>query len=243
MTWLEIWETIKNIIIWIFENSISLLKSWSFIILVITFIFRKNIKDFIDEHCIKSIKTKNSEAQFERTRHKSELEKTGLMQKEENEQKQDTKELYQTDNETSKPIPDLPNNDYKPVIEEQENKIKEYIEKLVYEEKSVLIRELASTQLAFLFEQIYWAIFGSQLRLLKLLKEKYRSIKKIRQIYNEVSEKHESEYKNLSFEQWYNFLATHRLVEKKSQRYYLTDTGKAFLLHITEKGYNLNKTL
>ena len=99
--------------------------------------------------------------------------------------------------------------------------------------------------LALEFEKIYRLIFGSQIHLLFLLRDKGGSslpVGEARNIYLESKEIWPDIYKNYAFEAWLQYLTIHsEVIEENEKGLKITQEGIAFLNYITAKNYYLKR--
>ncbi|HBM90308.1 MAG TPA: hypothetical protein DD400_00275 [Rhodospirillaceae bacterium] len=102
----------------------------------------------------------------------------------------------------------------------------------------VLVRALASTQLALLTERIYTSIWGSQVRVLRFLngQENGVDISALRPFYEVAKSDYPDWYKEQSFERWLGFLTSYNLITVEKTRYVITVAGRQFLRYIAEAG-------
>lgn len=108
----------------------------------------------------------------------------------------------------------------------------------------VLIRHLAATQLLLNFERAYSVIFGSQIRLLKLLNEQRSGYTE--ETVREYFEQQESNFPALQgkkSEYFYYLCHTYPLVEIKEGSFFITDWGVGFLEWMVKHGKTENRDL
>ncbi|HEX5461378.1 MAG TPA: hypothetical protein VFX20_15545 [Steroidobacteraceae bacterium] len=99
-----------------------------------------------------------------------------------------------------------------------------------------VIREAAQTGIAAILYQIYIAIFGSQLVLLKIANQAgFAGIEEhfARSLYDRARANDSAFYATYSFEQWIGYMTTSLLLRHEGPRYLITVRGTAFLHFIT----------
>lgn len=126
---------------------------------------------------------------------------------------------------------------FKKVMETQETIIKDMIKSSPFKKEELLIRELASYQLAVDYERIYQFIFKSQIDALEGIINSANGKNKqdIVTYYEQAQKQYSAAYEQFSFDNWMYFLISHGLIEENSNRYYATEKGKAFVYYITEQ--------
>lgn len=108
------------------------------------------------------------------------------------------------------------------------------------EREKFLIRALAEFTIALEFEQAYWRIWGSQLFALRFLNSHSHNrvtTENLRVFYSEKQD----ELKNISFEEWWNFLDASNFANISDDIVRITPTGREFLIYIMKMGYSLHK--
>jgi|WetSurMetagenome_2_1015567.scaffolds.fasta_scaffold56119_2 hypothetical protein len=102
----------------------------------------------------------------------------------------------------------------------------------------VLIRHLATTQITLLFEYINTLIWGSQIALLNYLNSKPQGeiIAALRPFYDFAAQFHPDVFENYLFEQYMNFIVSHKLIVQQTERYFITNLGKEFLRYLVATG-------
>ncbi len=131
---------------------------------------------------------------------------------------------------------------YKQIIEETEQKLKEELTSIQYDEKEVLLRALASVQLSLAYERAYKDIFKSQIDALQRLNATGSGVltrEALSLFYENAKNKYSSAYDNFSFDNWLNFLFFSELIKEVEGKINITTNGKAFLLYILERGYEV----
>lgn len=135
-------------------------------------------------------------------------------------------------------LPKLPDNFiFKSVVEKQEKFISNTIKDTPFKKEDVLIRELASYQLAVDFERIYQFIFKSQIDAMEGLvnSSEGKSKQDIITYYENAKQQNTIAYEKFSFDTWLYYLTSQGLVEEKSSQYHITEKGQAFIYYITQQ--------
>ena len=140
--------------------------------------FKKPIEDLISGIVSIYFKTGNKELKVEMPQKKVSQNGVDNAQNINGENTQYDQQIHKKDviKKTSQadklPLANLPENYvFKNVLEEQEKSIKEVLDKSPYKREEILIRELASYQLATEYERGYHCIFKSQFDALQKLTE------------------------------------------------------------------------
>ncbi len=109
----------------------------------------------------------------------------------------------------------------------------------------VLIRYLAATRIALVFEFTYGLIFGSQLNLLHYLntQPEGQPVDAVRPFYVSASTQYPETYNTFPFETWLGFLRDNVLVREDGARLRITTRGREFLAYLTQRGYPVSKVL
>lgn len=135
------------------------------------------------------------------------------------------------------------------IISEQEKRIERDLtsRKLGFSETTakVLIRHLAACQVLNWFERIYHTLFGSQITLLKFLRDNSSGISTINaQLYFEgVKNKYPGALSFWSLNNYLQFLITSGLINMKDNMITITEIGKEFLIWLAKSGYLEEKAL
>ena len=114
------------------------------------------------------------------------------------------------------------------------------------ETTKVLIKYLASAQIALEFEQIHSLIFGSQIFLLKKLNEvagQGQSPASIQSHYEHVQKMFSDTFNEWSLEEYLHFLFARELVAMKNGNYHITNLGKEYLVWMARTGHRENNAL
>jgi hypothetical protein len=135
-----------------------------------------------------------------------------------------------------------------PVILEQQNRIRADLKKLGLtcskdETIEILVRLLAINQISYAIERMYRLIFGSQIRILKLLNVYSPTrVIDIKLIYEEAKAESPKVFEVYSFEAYLNFLTSSNLIgTSDAQSYSISPFGKAFLQWMVMEGLPENK--
>jgi len=102
----------------------------------------------------------------------------------------------------------------------------------------VLIRHLASNQIALNYEQLNTAIWGSQVSLLRFLNSSAtgETSDTLRPFYDSAAANYPDVYSQYDFESYMNFLINARLIIKQEGRYLITELGRDFLVYLARVG-------
>lgn len=115
------------------------------------------------------------------------------------------------------------------------------------EREKYLIRRLAHISITSEFEFAYLFIWGSQLTTLQLLNIRdsegaiLENVKTV--VYEPARSRWPDDFKNFSFDRWWEYLERRNLAVRRNGTAYITDVGRGFLTYITEKGYDIHKDL
>ena len=229
----------------VFPEIVKLLSAcaWPFVVLKIFMIFKKPIEDLISEIVCIRFKTGNKEFEVEIPQEKINKDGVDNIQNVSGENAQDDRQMPKKDDtdllrSNKIHLSELPENYvFKNVLEEQEKSIKEDLDKSPFQPKEILIRELASYQLATEYERIYHCIFKSQFDVLQnLVKNSHGlAIEEIRAFYKKAKRKFPEAYNNWSFENWFAFLQANNFFKQQEDKYYPTIHAEAFTRYITEQ--------
>lgn len=92
------------------------------------------------------------------------------------------------------------------------------------------------------FEQLYFAIYGSQLQILQHLNTLPQETKdSIKRYYDYAVEQYPKFYENYTYEEYINFLFSSSLITEKNGSIGITIMGVDFLKYLTEVGRNFIK--
>ena len=220
-----------SVISYLSDHFFLLLKSWPFILLLVAWLFRVELKRLIAG--IETVEAGNTKVTLkqEKPSDRGLLEKPTLLP---------TPSAKKSGEKVQ--IPPFPPGDFKAVMDDRENKLREWIKEFPYETTSVLIRELASFQLAVEYELLYYIAFKSQLDLLeRLAGEKnalHRSV--LISAFDKLKEEYPRAYLNYSFDNWISFLTLNSLAIEENSSLKITDNGRAFISYIiNQRGYDI----
>ena len=133
------------------------------------------------------------------------------------------------------------------VISKAEEKISYALEQLNLKDDSekvkVLSKHHANLQLINIYSEIYHLIYGSQLELLQALKAQGSPVENefLISFYEMAKQQYPDCYKSYSFESYINFLKSAGLVNTGNGRYFITNLGLGFLMHLAKSGINTNR--
>ena len=92
------------------------------------------------------------------------------------------------------------------------------------------------------FDQLYYAIYGSQLHILQHLNTFQSETKtSLKRFYDFAVEQYPQFYENYSYDDYINFLYSSSLITEKDGNVGITILGVDFLKYLTEVGRNFNK--
>ena len=159
---------------------------------------------------------------------------------------QSTNVLQPVNNDTVQELIDRIGNSV--VIADIENNIKkELVEKgfdITGETTKVLLRHLAGSQLLLTFEKINIAIFGSQIRLLRLLNSSDGiSEEDVSQYYSKVRLQFSEILNSWELGDYLSFLYSSMLIIKQDNNIYITNLGVEYLVWITKNRIKEDKPL
>ena len=112
------------------------------------------------------------------------------------------------------------------------------------EKEKFLIRFLAFALIKIEFDEIYNAIYGSQIAALQYMNNKNlagMSIEDVRPFYDRAVQNHPNTYINYPFESWLEFLTLKKLLESEAGKINITMRGKSFLKFLIDQGYSIYK--
>ncbi len=122
-----------------------------------------------------------------------------------------------------------------PAVKKRIEQLRRFIhESGVTDRQTVLLQALAEKEFSAFFERVYREIYGSQIGALRALnsasvgmaQESLRSFQPVAVIQS-----------GMTFEQWFGYLSTTTLVVSHEQNVQITDSGRAFLIYVTQQGY------
>lgn len=134
-----------------------------------------------------------------------------------------------------KPLPGFSRN---PAIAELEVALHAELAKKQNSNKiDLLIRLLAENRLELNFERIYQAIFGSQIRWLRILNGRtHITMVEAKEFFLGYKKDYPPTLKKYDFDIWFGYLINTRLINKNETTLEITDQGRYFLTYITEMG-------
>jgi hypothetical protein len=111
------------------------------------------------------------------------------------------------------------------------------------EREKYLVRLVAVTGTALVFEVIYRVIYGSQLAALHALNSAPMNAERLRPLYDTAAAREPALYQGYAFEQWLDFMVNNRLVLRIPNGYGLQITieGREFLKFVVGQGLSLVK--
>jgi len=129
-------------------------------------------------------------------------------------------------------------------VEEQVRKSLDAFSKNPEEREKVLIKFLATNQIAVFFERTHFLIFGSQLAALQFLASSPNILEdpdSLRPFYEQAKSKNSDFYGSYRFESWFSFLQSQLLITQQNQKVGITVRGKEFLKYLIDRGYDFKK--
>ena len=238
---------LKTVTPYLVEQTISLLKSWSFVIFTIFLFLRKPIVDFINRIYEIHFSQGKILVQQQGEKDKEGIDLKNLSSSNSNLSKNAEPETDQSTpkskNKKRLSVPSLPSdNVFKKMFEVQEKIIHEELAKTPFIKEEVLIRELASYQIALDYERIFKEIFKSQFDALEYINanEKGVSKKDLVKFYNEAKKQYAVGYQDFSFENWFDFFVIYNFIEQKDKLVYPTSKSQSFTYYIlVQRRYNV----
>ncbi len=134
------------------------------------------------------------------------------------------------------------------LTEEEDNIYKELKEKHLDIEGDtikILVSHLAIAQMRSSFEYNYNTIFGSQIRLLKIMNEQRSGMSEnvIQRHFLDIKERYSNEFKYWEINNYLKFLFDNILIINQNEMYYITVRGIEFLTWLSKEGRIENKSL
>ncbi|WP_141935734.1 hypothetical protein [Bradyrhizobium sp. UNPA324] len=140
----------------------------------------------------------------------------------------------------SKELKDLPGfPERSPAIAKVETNLHAELELMDPEKRiDLLIRHLAVARLAWVFEQVYRTLFGSQIRALRALHGEGGKTTRTESaaFFDQVKSEFPQFYEKNTFEEWIRYPISAGLITSTSDEIAITDFGQEFLKYIDEKG-------
>jgi len=112
------------------------------------------------------------------------------------------------------------------------------------EKEKLLIKLYACEKIAYSFNQIYSAIFGSQINALRYLNPYVVSFIKItetRKFYDFAKQQYPKIYSEYNFKKWLGFLERAAFISRKKDSIMITSKGQAFLKYLIAQDLSDNK--
>lgn len=109
------------------------------------------------------------------------------------------------------------------------------------ERERVLLRHLASMAWAWVFERIYFAIWGSQILALEFANTQRvtgGTEQQMRAIFDRAVSQFPEVHSASTFDAWYGFLRNMELIELTDERFVVTPAGREFLQYLVRQGYS-----
>lgn len=132
------------------------------------------------------------------------------------------------------------------IISEQERRIEEDLNnrglEITGNTAKVLIHHLAAVQVLVAFERMYYTLFGSQIRLLKILNNTNMPLDSVKEYFEEVKSRLPNELSIWTVDTYLQYLLTSDLI-KKDTEIRITKIGKEFLIWLSKTGYLIDKAL
>lgn len=104
----------------------------------------------------------------------------------------------------------------------------------VTDRESLLLQALAEKEFSTFYERVYREIYGSQISALRAVNSANNGIaqKSLRELQPLTVIQ-----SGMTFEQWFQYLETNALVVSQGQNVQITDSGREFLIYVTQQGY------
>ncbi|MGY8706998.1 hypothetical protein RAD16_14770 [Bradyrhizobium sp. 18BD] len=140
----------------------------------------------------------------------------------------------------SKELKDLPGfPERSPAIAKVETSLHAELELMDPDKRiDILIRHLAVARLAWVFEQIYRTLFGSQIRAIRALHSEGGKTSRAEsaKYFDQVKSEFPQFYEKNTFDEWIRYPISAGLVTSTGDEIAITDLGQEFLRYIDEKG-------
>lgn len=217
----------KDMLPYLFQQILMLLQSWPFVLLVMFLCLKRYVVEFI---------TRIHEIHFHEGKiiTQNNRQHNGALNA-------DLPKGIDVDFDTSKSkggkkvsVPDIPDDVFKGVLKEQERIINNALEKSPFHKDEVLLRELASYQIALDYERIFKDIFKSQFDALEKLNSSEGGMtqNEFLPFYEQAKQQSPKAYDGFSFENWFAFFEFNYFFKKKGKKFIATDKSKAFTYYI-----------
>jgi len=238
---------VQRLLPYLFSQMVILLKSWSFVIFTIFLFLRKPIVDFINRIYEIHFSQGKILVQQQGEKEKEGIDLKNLSSSNSNLSKNTASETNQSSSKSKNrkrvSVPSLPSdNVFKKMFEVQEKIIHEELAKTPFIKEEVLIRELASYQIALDYERIFKDIFKSQFDALEHINANEKGVAKkdLLKFYNKAKKQYAVAYKDFSFENWFDFFVIYNFIEQKDKLIYPTNKSQSFTYYIlVQRGYNV----
>ena len=216
----------KDGVPYLITQLVVLLQSWSFVFLIAFFTCRRPIEYFISR--VQGVRFPGTEiiAQSKEISNKGLDTDAGTIER--------NSEYFLTKDKKMH-LPKISEHSvFKSVLIQQEDLIKADLKDSPFYAEEILMRELASYQIAINYERIFNDIFKSQFDALEKLNSNKEgtSVKELIQIYEKAKKMYSEAYINFSFDDWFYFLTINDLVLQKKDKWYVTDKARAFVYYV-----------
>ena len=224
----------KDVLPYLFEQSLTLLKNWAFVVFCIFLFLRKGIITFIER--IKEIHFRESKIVTQNIKpHDVALDTQTYGINKDFDRKQDN-------SKKNIPLPPIPDSVFQKVLQEQEKIINTQLKDNPFKKEDVLLRELASYQLALEYERIFKDIFKSQFDALEMLNSRKKGMlqKDFLPFYEQAKQQNPNAYLDFSFENWFAFFDFNYFLNKDGNRFKATEKSKSLTYYIiVKRKYNI----
>ena len=205
---------------YLIDNIFNLLKSYSFVLLIIFFFIRRSIVDLINR--VKEFKSKELSFKFD----------------------DNMQNLTPTSNNIDWFNSYLQNEDLSKIVKEHYSTLKKNLKlKSLDATSDVLLKKLTDFSLALHFEKLYNVIFKSQAKAIMYLyndkNKAYIEEDNFRKFNDKAYLDLPGFYQNYSYEKWLAFLLNNKFIKRRGSKIYIDYVGKAFCYYIIHQGYNI----
>lgn len=104
------------------------------------------------------------------------------------------------------------------------------------ERERFLVRSLASFAITYVFDVVWYTIFGSQLKALQQLNARPLSLAQVRSFYDQASESFPNMYPNYAFDAWLYYMQSWFLIVQNGDVFSISIRGKEFLKYLVHEG-------
>jgi hypothetical protein len=110
------------------------------------------------------------------------------------------------------------------------------------EREPLIVKYIASGTLSYIYDQIWWTIFKSQILALETLNQRILRREEVENLYDRAVAEYPSEYANYAFAAWFEYLSRNLLVlVLPGGTVGITKRGTDFLKYLIHVGHSANK--